>query len=487
MAGVVTFVGCRCLVKLRVLIQVAGDYSSCGDVVCCGGVVCCGDVVCSLRWLKVGTAQYIKLIAEKGKGVFMEIKRDLYLNKLIRHKHNGMIKVITGIRRCGKSYLLFELFYRHLLACGVKDDHIIKIALDDRQNKQFRNPDVLCDYIHSVIKDDDMYYILLDEVQFVAEFEDVLNSFLHIKNADTYVTGSNAKFLSKDIITEFRGRGDQIHIAPLSFGEFMSVRSGTKEECWREYVTFGGLPKLVGFTAEEDKVNYLKNIFAETYIKDIKDRNSIKNDAEIEELLNILSSAIGSLTNPKKLADTFKTVKQVSIKPETLKSYLDYFVDSFLIEQAMRYNIKGKKYINTPSKYYFTDVGLRNARLNFRQMEETHLMENVVYNELKIRGFNVDVGIVEYYAQNASKKSVLNTAEVDFVCNLADRRYYIQVAYSIPTKEKLEQEQNSLVHINDSFKKIIIVKDLARSHYNEDGIYMLSLFDFLLNPNSLDI
>ena len=417
----------------------------------------------------------------------MEIKRDLYLDKLIRHKHNGMIKVITGIRRCGKSYLLFELFYNHLLSCGVKEDHIVKIALDDRMNKKFRNPDYLCEYIHEVVKDDDMYYVLLDEVQLVDEFEDVLNSFLHIKNVDTYVTGSNAKFLSKDIITEFRGRGDQIHIAPLSFSEFMSAYSGTKEDGWKEYITFGGLPKLFEFSSDEDKSNYLKNIFTETYIKDIRDRNDIRNDAELEELLDILSSAIGSLTNPKKLSDTFKTVKQVSIKPETLKNYLDYFVDSFLIEQAVRYNIKGKKYINTPLKYYFTDIGLRNARLNFRQSEETHAMENIVYNELKIRGFNVDVGIVEYYTQNAEKRSVLNSAEVDFVCNMSDKRYYIQVAYSIPTKEKLDQEQNSLIRINDSFKKIIIVKDLARSHYNEDGIYMLSLFDFLMNPNCLDM
>ncbi len=417
----------------------------------------------------------------------MEINRDLYLNKLIRHKHNGMIKVITGIRRCGKSYLLFELFYKHLLDCGIADDHIIKIALDDRKNKHLRDPDALCDYIHNEIKDDNMYYILLDEVQFVDEFEDVLNSFLHIKNADTYVTGSNAKFLSKDIITEFRGRGDQIHIAPLSFAEFMSAYNGSKEDGWKEYVNFGGLPKLFDFTTEEDKVNYLKNIFTETYIKDIKERNAIRNDAELEELLDILASAIGALTNPKKLSDTFKTVKQVSISPETIKNYLDYFVDSFLIEQAVRYDIKGKKYIGTPLKYYFTDIGLRNARLNFRQSEETHAMESIVYNELKIRGFNVDVGVVEYYSQNENKRSQLNSAEVDFVCNLSDKRYYIQVAYSIPTKEKLVQEQNSLVRINDSFKKIIIVKDLSRSHYNEDGVYMLNLYDFLLNPNSLDL
>ena len=416
----------------------------------------------------------------------MKIKRDLYLNKLIQHKHNGMIKVITGIRRCGKSYLLFELFYNHLLSTGVKEDHIIKIALDDRMNKKFRNPDYLCDYVHNAIKDSDMYYILLDEVQMLNAFEDVLNSFLHIKNADTYVTGSNAKFLSKDIITEFRGRGDQIHIAPLSFSEFMSAYKGTKEDGWNEYINFGGLPKLFEFSTDEDKSNYLKNIFTETYIKDIKERNDIRNDAELEELLNILSSSIGSLTNPKKLSDTFKSVKQVSIKSETLKTYIDYFVDSFLIEQAQRYDINGKKYINTPLKYYFTDIGLRNARLNFRQSEETHTMENVVYNELKIRGYNVDVGVVEYY-QNLNNKSVKISTEVDFVCNLSDKRYYIQVAYSLPTKEKLDQEQNSLKRINDSFKKIIIVKDLSRSHYNEDGIYMLSLFDFLLHQNSLEI
>ncbi len=415
----------------------------------------------------------------------MEIKRDLYLNKLIRHKHNGMIKVVTGIRRCGKSYLLFELFYNHLLESGIKQDHIIKIALDDRKNKAFRDPDYLYDFVSNSIKDNDMYYVLLDEVQMVSEFEDVLNGFLHIKNVDTYVTGSNAKFLSKDIITEFRGRGDQIHIAPLSFAEFMSVYSGSIEDGWKEYINFGGLPKLFDFYTEYDKANYLKSIFDETYLKDIKDRQGIKNDAEIEELLNILSSAIGSLTNPKKLSDTFKTVKQVSIKSDTIKAYLDYFVDSFLIEQAMRYDIKGKKYINSPSKYYFTDIGLRNARLNFRQSEETHAMENVVYNELKIRGFNVDVGVVEYYAKNPEGKSSLTSAEVDFVCNLSDKRYYIQVAHSLPTKEKLEQEQNSLRRIDDSFKKIIIVKDLSRSHYNEDGVYLLGLFDFLLNPDSL--
>ena len=414
------------------------------------------------------------------------IKRELYLNKLIRHRHNGMIKVITGIRRCGKSYLLFELFYNYLLSEGVKEDHIIKIALDDRRNKKYRDPDVLCDYVHSTVKDGEMYYILLDEVQLVSEFEDVLNSFLHIKNADTFVTGSNAKFLSKDIITEFRGRGDQIHIAPLSFAEFMSVFDGTAEEGWKRYINFGGLPKLLQLPNEEDKSNYLKDIFTETYIKDIKERNSVRGDYELEELLDILSSSIGSLTNPKKLSDTFKSVKQVSLHPDTIKSYIDYFSDSFLIEQAKRYDIKGKKYINTPSKYYFTDIGLRNARLNFRQSEETHAMENVIYNELRIRGLNVDVGIVEYYSSENGEKSSLKQAEVDFVCNLSDKRYYIQSALSLPTVEKIEQEQNLLLRINDNFKKIIIVKDISRSHYTENGIYLLSLFDFLLDPNSLN-
>lgn len=416
----------------------------------------------------------------------MKIKRDLYLNKLIRHKHNGMIKVITGIRRCGKSFLLFELFYEHLLSNGVEEDHVIRIALDDRKNKALRDPDVLCDYVHDHITENKQYYILLDEVQLVPEFEDVLNSFLHVKNVDVFVTGSNAKFLSKDIITEFRGRGDQIHISPLSFYEFMSVYPGTVESGWREYINFGGLPKLFEFSTEEDKINYLKNIFTETYIKDIKERNGIRGDYELEELLDILSSAIGSLTNPKKLSDTFKSVKQVSLHPDTIKNYIDCLADSFLIEQAKRYDVKGKKYIGTPSKYYFTDIGLRNARLNFRQPEETHAMENVIYNELRARGLSVDVGVVEYYTSEKSGKSTLRQAEVDFVCNRSDKRYYIQVALAIPTQEKMAQEQLSLSKITDSFKKIIIVKDLSRSHYNEDGIYLLSLFDFLLNPDSLN-
>lgn len=415
----------------------------------------------------------------------MEIKRDVYLRKLIDRQHNGLVKVITGIRRCGKSYLLFELFYKYLKEQGVDDSHIIKLALDDRKNKKYRNPDELCDYVHAQIVDDKPYYILLDEVQFVNEFEDVLNSFLHIKNADTYVTGSNAKFLSKDIITEFRGRGDEIHVSPLSFKEFYSVYDGSKEDAWKEYCLYGGLPKILEYKTDEDKVAYLKNIFEETYLTDIKERHKIRNDAELAELLDILSSSIGSLTNPKKLSDTFRSVKQVSIHPDTLNNYLEHLVDSYLISQAKRYDIKGKKYINTPSKYYFTDIGLRNARLNFRQYEETHIMENVIYNELKIMGFNLDVGVVEY-SKAIDGKSVRVQAEVDFVCNKADKRYYIQSAFSIPDREKMLQEQNSLTRINDSFKKIIIVKDAIKSHYNEDGVFILNLFDFLLEETSLE-
>ena len=415
----------------------------------------------------------------------MEIQRDLYLTKLINRMNNGLIKVVTGIRRCGKSYLLFELFYNYLKAQGVEDSHIIKLALDDRKNKKYRDPDVLCDFVHEQIADDKQYYILLDEVQFVGEFEDVLNSFLHIKNADTYVTGSNAKFLSKDIITEFRGRGDEIHISPLSFKEFYSAYNGLKEEAWKEYCLYGGLPKVLEYKTDEDKVAYLKNIFEETYLTDIKDRHKIRNDAELNELLDILSSSVGSLTNPKKLSDTFKSVKKVSLHPDTINNYLEYFVDSYLISQSKRYDIKGKKYINTPSKYYFTDIGLRNARLNFRQFEETHIMENVIYNELKIMGFNVDVGVVDY-RKDIDGKSVRVQAEVDFVCNKADRRYYIQSAFSIPDREKMLQEQNSLTRINDSFKKIIIVKDAIKTHYNDDGVLILNLFDFLLEENCLE-
>jgi predicted AAA+ superfamily ATPase len=412
------------------------------------------------------------------------MERNIYLNKLIRRKHNKMIKVITGIRRCGKSYLLFELFKNHLLQEGVEKNHIIAIALDDRMNKKYRNPDELCSYVHEQITDEKMYYVLLDEVQMVDEFEDVLNSFLHIENVDTYVTGSNAKFLSKDIITEFRGRGDQVHLYPLSFSEFMQVYPNDIYQGWQDYAMYGGMPKLIGMEEPADKIAYLKGIFSETYMKDILEKNDVRNQGELEELLDYLASAIGGLTNPKKLADTFKSVKNVSIHQETIKTYLDYFEDSFLIQKANRYDVKGKKYISTPAKYYFTDMGLRNTRLNFRQFEETHIMENIIYNELLIRGYNVDVGVVEYnyYEDNKKKQKKL---EVDFVCNQGSKRIYIQSALSLPTIEKEEQEQKSLSKINDSFKKIIIVKD-GPTHYNESGILILNLFEFLMDQDSIN-
>lgn len=416
----------------------------------------------------------------------MIIKRDIYLKKLIDAQNNGMIKVITGIRRSGKSFLLFEIFYQYLLSSGTKKDHIIKIALDDRMNMKYRDPDFLCDYVHAQIKDNDMYYVLLDEVQFVPEFEDVLNSFLHIKNVDTYVTGSNARFLSKDVITEFRGRGWQIHINPLSFSEFMQVYNGSIENGYKEYSLFGGLPKLFELKNDIEKISYLKEIFEETYLKDIIERNNVLNDDELNELLDFLSSSIGSLTNPQKLSNTFDSVKHVKIHHQTIKKYIDYFIDSFIISSAKRYNINGKTYINTPLKYYFTDIGLRNARINFREPEEQKIMENIVYNELTNRGYNVDVGVVELYEPNSVGKSVLKQTEVDFVCNIGDKRYYVQVAYMIDSEEKLNQEQKSLLHINDFFKRIIIVKDNIKPHYNEDGVYMMGLYDFLLNQDSFD-
>lgn len=413
------------------------------------------------------------------------MKRDIYLNKLIRRKHNGLIKVITGLRRSGKSYLLFELFYQHLIEEGVENSHIIKIALDDRMNKKYRDPDYLCEYVHECVKDENMYYVLLDEVQYIPEFEDVLNSFLHLKNVDTYVTGSNAKFLSKDIITEFRGRGDQVHIYPLSFAEFMQDRKEHPRDAWYEYAMYGGLPKLIDIKDEKDKTEYLKSIFKETYLVDILERNNIRNTAELEELLDFLASSIGGLTNPKKLSDTFRSVKNVSIHPDTIKNYLEYLEDSFLIMKAKRFDIKGKKYINTPMKYYFTDIGLRNARIDFRQYEETHIMENVIYNELCVRGYNVDVGVVEYTQYDSNKKKKQTQLEVDFVCNMGSKRIYIQSAYAMPDLKKEEQEQKSLININDSFKKVIIIKE-GKTHYNEEGILILNLFDFLLDEDSIN-
>ena len=417
----------------------------------------------------------------------MEIKRDRYLNLLISKKHNGLIKVITGMRRCGKSYLLFTLFKDYLLSEGIEKSHIIEIAFDAYENKQYRDPDVLYPYLKEKIKDDGMYYVLLDEVQLLGEFEAILNSLTRMKNVDVYVTGSNARFLSKDVITEFRGRGDEVHMYPLSFAEFMSVYPGTKQDGWNEYMLYGGLPLVLSFTTPDQKIAFLKSRFEETYISDIVGRHNIRNKAELEELLNILSSAIGSLTNPEKLAATFRSVKNKKISSNTIKKYIDYLCDSFLIDSAVRYDVKGKKYIDTPVKYYFTDMGLRNARLNFRQLEETHSMENIIFNELKIRGFNVDVGVIMQYDTNEKGNSIRKQLEIDFVCNKGSKRYYIQSAYAIPDQAKMEQEQRSLMLTGDFFKRIIITKDTPAPYYNENGVLIMSVYDFLLNENSLDI
>lgn len=417
----------------------------------------------------------------------MEIRRDIYLNKLISKKHNGLIKVVTGMRRCGKSYLLFNLFKEYLVNEGVNENHIIEIAFDSFENRKYRDPEVLFPYLMEKIADKEMYYVLLDEVQMLDDFESVLNSLGRKKNVDVYVTGSNAKFLSKDIITEFRGRGDEVHMYPLTYSEFMSVYDGDKQEGWRDYVLFGGIPLVLGFETADQKSDFLKSLFEETYISDITGRNNIRNKAELEELLNILSSAIGSLTNPSKLSATFKSVKNKTISKDTIIKYIDYLKDSFLIDSAIRYDIKGKKYINTPSKYYFTDLGLRNARLNFRQVEETHAMENIIFNELKVRGYNVDVGVVVMNEVDKNGKKIRKQLEVDFVCNKGSKRFYIQSAYALPDKEKMEQEQRSLVKTGDGFKKIIITKDAVAPLYNDKGILVMSVYDFLLNPDSMEI
>ena len=416
----------------------------------------------------------------------MEIKRNRYLNTLISKKHNGLIKVITGMRRCGKSYLLFTLFKEHLLSDGIDEDHIIEIAFDAFENKKYRDPDVLYPYLKEQIKDDAMYYILLDEVQLLGEFESILNSLIRMKNVDVYVTGSNARFLSKDVITEFRGRGDEVHMYPLSFAEFMSVYPGTKQDGWNEYMLYGGIPLVLEFTTPDQKIAFLKSLFEETYISDIVGRHNIRNKAELEELLNILSSAIGSLTNPQKLSSTFQTVKKKKISNSTIKRYIDYLCDSFLIDSAIRYDVKGKKYIDTPVKYYFTDMGLRNARLNFRQIEETHSMENIIFNELKMRGFNVDVGVIMQYETNEKGTNIRKQLEIDFVCNQGSKRYYIQSAYAIPDQAKMEQEQRSLMLTGDFFKRMIITKDTPAPYYNESGVLIMNVYDFLLNENSLD-
>lgn len=400
---------------------------------------------------------------------------------------NGMIKVVTGIRRCGKSYLLFNIFKNYLLEHGVASSHIITIELDQRKNKKYRDPDTILDYIESLIEDDGQYYVMLDEVQMLQEFEEVLNSLLHIRNADIYVTGSNSKFLSKDVITEFRGRGDEIHIYPLTFKEFMEAYNGDMYHGWAEYVVYGGLPLTVTMKTEEQKISYLTNLFKETYLKDIIERHHIEKTQELEDLINILASAIGSLTNPPKIEATFKSSIQSTISLNTIRQYIEHLEDAFIINKANRYNVKGRKYIGTPLKYYFEDVGLRNARLGFRQVEETHLMENIIYNELRSRGYTVDVGVVEKRGTDENGKEYKNQLEIDFVANLGSKRYYIQSAFSMPTEEKRIQEKASLVNVNDSFKKIIVVKDVVNVTRDEDGITTMSIYDFLLKENSLEL
>jgi len=417
----------------------------------------------------------------------MEIKRDIYLNRLINRMHNGLIKVITGIRRSGKSYLLFSIFRNYLLSKGIREDHIISIELDRFENKPYRNPVTILEFIKRRVADDQNYYIFLDEVQLLDEFADVLNSLLHIRNADVYVTGSNSRFLSKDIITEFRGRGDEVHIYPISFMEFMSVYQGDKYEGWSSYVQFGGLPLTVTMSTDEQKTEYLTRLFEETYIKDIIERHHIEKKQELNDLINVLASGIGSLTNPSKIESTFKSAIHSDISLNTVRSYIDYLKDAFLIAEANRYDVKGRKYIGTPQKYYFEDIGLRNARLGFRQIEETHLMENIIFNELRMRGFAVDVGVVTKRSRAETEIPTKKHLEIDFVANQGSRRYYIQSAFSIPDEEKRQQEKASLVNVGDSFKKIIIVKDIVKPWHDNDGILTMNIYDFLLNGNSLEL
>ena len=415
-----------------------------------------------------------------------KIERNIYLERLVDSIGNGMIKIVTGVRRSGKSFLLFRLFVEWLQSQGIDDAHIIKVNLEDRLNKQLRDPDVLLNNIYSHILDDGHFYVLLDEVQMVPEFEDVLNSFLDKENVDVFVTGSNAKFLSKDVITEFRGRGEEIFMQPLSFGEFMSVYEGSYELGLDEYMTFGGLPQVLSYKTEKEKSNYLKGLFRKTYITDIVDRYGVRNTTELGELLDIVASCIGSLTNPTKIANTFASVKNVRITNETVQKWLEYLCDSFLVAKAVRYDVKGRKYIDTPSKFYFCDLGLRNARLNFRQTENTHLMENLIYNELIYRGYNVDVGVVVTEMKDEEGKRHKVQLEIDFVCNQGSKRIYVQSAYRLPTEAKQNQELFSLTKADDSFKKVVIVGEDQLVHRNEKGIVTMSLRDFLMDKDALD-
>lgn len=417
----------------------------------------------------------------------MRIERTSYLNQLIQSQNNGLIKIITGIRRCGKSYLLFNIFYDYLISIGIDSEHIIRIALDDILNEEYKDPRKLLLHIKESIKDSNNYYVFIDEVQMMENFVGALNSLLRIENVDVYVTGSNSKFLSSDIATEFRGRGDVIHIYPLSFKEFFSVYDGNIKDAWKEYYTYGGLPLIRNIDSEQKKINYLNNLYNTVYIKDLVERNKIKKILEFEKLIKVMSSSIGAPCNPNKLSNTFKTVENVNLNSETIGFYLSYLQDSYLIEKSTRFDIKGKKYIGSLSKYYFTDIGLRNAILDFRQQEESHIMENIIYNELRIKGFLVDVGMVEHRTSNKNNQTIRNHYEVDFVANLGSKRYYIQSALSLPDREKILQETNSLRQIHDGFKKIVITKDDIHPWHNEDGILFIGLFDFLTKDECFEL
>lgn len=407
------------------------------------------------------------------------------MNKLIERRNNGLVKVITGIRRCGKSFLLFNLYYNYLLSIGVKDEQIIRVALDDDINEHLHDRKELSKYLRSLINDSENLYIFLDEIQFVEGFEKVLNGINQFSNVDVYVTGSNSKFLSTDILTEFRGRGDEIRIYPLSFSEFLSAYKGSKEEAWNEYFTYGGLPLILNRYTDETKSNYLKDILKKTYISDVVERNNLRGEEELDTLLSILASATGSLTNPSNIAKTFNSKGYKSISNRTISQYIDHLMDAFIIHKVNRYDVKGRKYIGSPFKYYFTDIGLRNAQLNFRQQEENHIMENIIYNELLIRGYNVDVGVVEVIDKE-NTKSIRRRYEIDFVCNQGSKRYYIQSAFEIPSQEKREQEEMSLRRIDDTFKKVIIVKGSIKPWYNDQGILTIGLLDFLMDTSILD-
>lgn len=422
----------------------------------------------------------------KFKVTMKEIKRNSYLKQLISGKQNGLIKIVTGIRRCGKSYLLFKIFRNHLLEQGVTPDHIISLALDDILNEEYCDPKKLVLYIKENIKDSQIHYVLLDEVQMVDNFVGALNSLLHIDNVDVYVTGSNSKFLSSDIATEFRGRGDEIRIYPLSFSEFLSEYNGDKNDAWRDYITYGGLPLILSLESSQQKSNYLHNLYQTVYLKDLIDRNGIKKAVEFDALTKVMASSIGSPCNPNKLSNTFKSVSNTDLSSITIDNYLGFLQDAFLLEKASRYDIKGKKYIGTLSKYYFVDMGLRNCLLGFRQIEETHLMENVIYNELRSRGYLVDVGVVETRTRTENQGMLRKQLEIDFVVNNGSKRYYIQSALSLPNEEKIEQEMASLKNVSDSFQKIIIVKDNIVPHHNESGILFINLYDFLLNREILE-